>query len=152
MKGVCYMAPIWFHLSLYLIVDSHVFLVDIPFDLIYMNSSISKMRLHDNKWIHLISLGYSLLIVICGFGHFDVVCLDVLNDTFSWTSVPSVKLLNVTSSCHITSPCVATWVQLVWRGCSGTSDRGSNPSGARVQWNEGCAESLVGGSNPYEME
>ncbi len=37
-------------------------------------------------------------------------------------------------------------------GCSGTLVRGSNPSGARVRWNEGCAESSVGGSNPYEME
>ncbi len=102
--GVCYMVPIWFHLSLYSIIDSHVFLINIPFNLIYMNSSISKMRSPNNKWIHLISLGYSSLIVICGFGHFDVACPDVLNDTFSWTSVPSVKLLNVTSSCHITSP------------------------------------------------
>jgi hypothetical protein len=81
------MAPIWFHLSLYSIIDSHVFLVNIPFNLIYMNSSILKMRSPDNKWIHLISLGYSSLIVICGFSHFDVVCPDVLNDTFSWTSV-----------------------------------------------------------------
>ncbi len=40
-KGVCYMAPIWFHLNLYLIIDIHVFLINIPFNLIYMNSSIS---------------------------------------------------------------------------------------------------------------
>ncbi len=38
---VFYMAPIWFHLNLYSIIDIHVFLVNIPFDLIYMNSSIS---------------------------------------------------------------------------------------------------------------
>jgi hypothetical protein len=47
---------------------------------------------------------------------------------------------------------VATWVQLVRRVAQEPLVRGSNPSGARVQWNEGCAESLVGGSNPYEME
>ncbi len=47
---------------------------------------------------------------------------------------------------------VATWVQLVRRVAQEPSVWGSNPSGARVQWNEGCAKSLVGGSNPYEME
>ncbi len=43
-------------------------------------------------------------------------------------------------------------VQLVRRVAQEPSVRGSNPSGARVQWNEGCAEPLVGGSNRYEME
>jgi hypothetical protein len=43
-------------------------------------------------------------------------------------------------------------VQLVRRVAQEPSVRGSNPSGARVQWNEGCAEPSVGGSNPYEME
>jgi hypothetical protein len=36
-------------------------------------------------------------------------------------------------------------VQLVRRVAQEPSVRGSNPSGARVQWNEGCAEPLVGG-------
>ncbi len=43
-------------------------------------------------------------------------------------------------------------VQLVRRVAQEPLVRGSNPSGARVQWNEGCAEPLGGGSNPYEME
>jgi hypothetical protein len=43
-------------------------------------------------------------------------------------------------------------VQLVRRVAQEPSVRGSNPSGARVQWNESCAEPSVGGSNPYEME
>ncbi len=48
-----------------------------------------------------------------------------------------------------------TWhhrVKLVRRVAQEPSVRGSNPSGARVQWNEGCAEHSVGGSNPYKME
>ncbi len=56
--------------------------------------------------------------------------------------------------CEIITLCaiVTTWVQLVRRVAQEPSVRGSNPSGARVQWNECCAESSVGGSNPYEME
>jgi hypothetical protein len=57
-----------------------------------------------NEQIHLIQLGYSLLIVICKFSHFALVCPDIWYDTFLLTSILSVKLLNVTSSCHITSP------------------------------------------------
>ncbi len=40
-EGVCYMAPIWFPLIPYSIIDIHVFLVIIPFGCIYMNSSNS---------------------------------------------------------------------------------------------------------------
>ncbi len=38
-------------------------------------------------WIHLIQLSYSLLIVICMFIHFALVCLDIRHDTFLLTSV-----------------------------------------------------------------
>jgi hypothetical protein len=58
----------------------------------------------ENEQIHLIQLGYSLLIVICKSSHFDLVCLDIRYDTFLLNFVLSVKLLNVTSSHHITSP------------------------------------------------
>jgi hypothetical protein len=56
--------------------------------------------------------------------------------------------------CHMLPSLVdrAHRVQLVRRVAQEPSVRGSNPSGARVQWNEGCAEPSVGGSNPYKME
>jgi hypothetical protein len=45
--GGCYMAPMWFPLILYLIIDIHVFLVIIPFGCIYMNSSNSSGLFRD---------------------------------------------------------------------------------------------------------
>ena len=102
----------------------------------------------EGSWIHFCQLFWSSssrtcascwrssnLFTLAYLGMIIFICI------FPWTSM-SLS----------TSTSVATWVQLVRRGCSGTSVRGSNPSGARVQWNEGCAESSVGGSNPYEME
>ncbi len=41
------MAPIWFPLILYLIIDIHEFLVIIPFGCIYMNSSNSAVYFQD---------------------------------------------------------------------------------------------------------
>ena len=43
---------------------------------------------------------------------------------------------------------VATWVQLVRRVAQEPSVRGSNPSGARVQSNEGCADPRSGVQTP----
>jgi hypothetical protein len=45
---------------------------------------------------------------------------------------------------------VATWVQLVRRVAQEPSVRGSNPSGARVQSNKGCADPRSGVQNPYK--
>jgi hypothetical protein len=54
LKGGCYMAPIWFPLILYLIIDIHVFLVIVLFSCIYMNSSNSAFYFWDRIfcWLH----------------------------------------------------------------------------------------------------
>ncbi len=60
------MAPIWFHLNLYSIIDIHVFLVNILFDLIYMNSSILTGLFLDIKiWIDSIVISpYSMPVLL----------------------------------------------------------------------------------------